>query len=200
VSWKDGSDEVHCSCNALVYRGMPCIHIASVALDRNYKIPLQCFNRRYFSLQHSLQLAASLERPPPLMLEDIPDPVVFNPVDEVISHTRAQPRIPFDELHITESFFNSSFADEDSLKIRAEITYLSMLILTQLKPLSDMQQVMGIITNFEKNLEDEINKLAEASQPQIGTIDHPTTVVPYNRVSYKVAQACLDALRRRLQK
>ena len=44
VTWKQDQDYVHCSCNKLVYGGMPCIHIIHVALERGKKIPLFCFN------------------------------------------------------------------------------------------------------------------------------------------------------------
>jgi len=47
ITWNEETNEVSCSCNALVYRGMSCIHIALIAVHKNYKIPLSCFNTRY---------------------------------------------------------------------------------------------------------------------------------------------------------
>lgn len=46
VSW-NGTGGVSCSCNGLVYRGMPCMHISLIAIAKNFKIPLACFNKRY---------------------------------------------------------------------------------------------------------------------------------------------------------
>ena len=47
VIW--GKDGIKCSCNKLVYRGMPCIHIVHVAQENKRRIPLKCFNERFFS-------------------------------------------------------------------------------------------------------------------------------------------------------
>jgi len=50
VEWIDTTDleYVSCSCNRLVYQGMPCMHILHVAQEQKKRIPLLCFNDRFF--------------------------------------------------------------------------------------------------------------------------------------------------------
>jgi len=70
VTWKQDQDYVHCSCNKLVYGGMPCIHIIHVALERGKKIPLFCFNKRFFCPK---PLPLPEEVAEPLLLPEVPD-------------------------------------------------------------------------------------------------------------------------------
>ena len=51
VTWNTEAGNVQCSCNKLVYRGMPCSHIIHVAEEEKRKIPLQCFNHRFLCQQ-----------------------------------------------------------------------------------------------------------------------------------------------------
>ena len=50
VKWRvDWNDEVpNCTCNGATYRGLPCKHIAITARPANRRIPLACFNRRFY--------------------------------------------------------------------------------------------------------------------------------------------------------
>ena len=47
VTWKN--DVPSCSCNKLVYCGMPCMHIAYHALNVGKSIPLCCFHKRFYA-------------------------------------------------------------------------------------------------------------------------------------------------------
>jgi len=55
VEWAKGSDNAHCPCNALIHRGMPCVHTSPVDISKgdyeNYLIPLSSFNARIWQLQ-----------------------------------------------------------------------------------------------------------------------------------------------------
>ena len=46
VNWNQ--DKPTCSCNALVYSGMPCGHLAVYANQLHKRLPLSCFNPRFF--------------------------------------------------------------------------------------------------------------------------------------------------------
>ena len=46
VKWSGGIPV--CSCNGCVYSGIPCAHIVRCALHYHLKIPLQCFNPRFY--------------------------------------------------------------------------------------------------------------------------------------------------------
>jgi len=61
VTWENTSDKVLCSCNALVHRGMPCMHIAFVAKLKNIQIPKSCFHDRFCYLE---QVISSEPVPP----------------------------------------------------------------------------------------------------------------------------------------
>jgi len=52
VTWHSDCKSVGCSCNGLVYGGKPCLHILYVAQRGLLKIPIQCFNSRFFFLSH----------------------------------------------------------------------------------------------------------------------------------------------------
>ena len=56
VTWIEDRNYFHCSCNRLVYQGMPCMHILHVAQEHNKKVPLECFNKRFFCPQYLEQL------------------------------------------------------------------------------------------------------------------------------------------------
>ena len=46
VCWSNGIPK--CSCNTLVYGGVPCAHIVACALAEQRKIPVECFNPRFY--------------------------------------------------------------------------------------------------------------------------------------------------------
>ena len=45
VSWS--TTTITCTCNALVYGGVPCLHVLAVAQEKSRKIPLFCFHPRF---------------------------------------------------------------------------------------------------------------------------------------------------------
>jgi len=47
VDWSN-ADQPKCSCNGLIYRGIPCQHIALCASSLQTVIPLCCFNKRFY--------------------------------------------------------------------------------------------------------------------------------------------------------
>jgi len=62
---------------ALVFKGMPCIHIGRVAMDRGLRIPVSCYNTRFYQLlqeQQPIPAPGSLfveQEPPALRSEEL---------------------------------------------------------------------------------------------------------------------------------
>jgi len=77
VTWDTELHTVRCSCNALVFKGMQCIHIVRVAMDRGLRIPVSCYNTRFYQLlqeQQPIPAPGSLfveQEPPALRSEEL---------------------------------------------------------------------------------------------------------------------------------
>ena len=41
-----------CSCNGLTFSGLPCCHIICTAYTKHKKIPIDCFNKRFWDSDH----------------------------------------------------------------------------------------------------------------------------------------------------
>ena len=198
VVWKkeEGKpDTITCSCNALVYRGMPCTHIALVATVKNYKIPLACFNHRYWYLDsrdggpEPVQCAPSS---PPFPEEEDDDhpPDVEN--DEIGV-------IPSNEQHITEAHLNAVYGSEEEINIRGSFRSLELMLLGGFLPLTDYHQALDMVSFFKRTLQDKINELSTERQEAQVVVPHP--IQPIGISSYKtrplqVAQACAEAMKR----
>jgi len=64
VNWT--GEKPKCSCNGLVYRGMPCPHIVLAARALKKKIPLECFNPRFYISSSAVNLVDVSPPSPPL--------------------------------------------------------------------------------------------------------------------------------------
>jgi len=80
VTWNMETQRVHCSCNELTYGGIPCKHIICAALDNAFKIPLSCFNPRFFdnSDEASAALPCTLQ---PETSDDVVPPELPSPCE-----------------------------------------------------------------------------------------------------------------------
>ena len=195
VTWirePDTPDKVTCSCNALVYRGMPCMHIALVAVTHGYKIPLQCFHERYQYLNSSGgELTESVQgsSPPP-------------PEEEPLSPDETTDKIEFipgPELHITESFLNARFGDEESIRIRGELRSLELMILGEFKPRASLKEVLDSIQAIRTSLQTKIDELNSGRDESHVVVPHAKRRVgksSYKTGPMKVAEACAEAMKR----
>ena len=191
VTWDEESGRVSCSCNGLLYRGMPCMHISLVAITKNFKMPLECFNERYCYLHPRPRLPepenfAQSHPPPPDHDQHSPDEARIE-VDIV----------PGPEQHITEAFLNARFGDDDSMRIRGEVRALKLLILRDFKPLCNLDEVRQSIQSFRDSIKAKINELRQGREPQGVVIPHPerrNRNDSYITVPQKVARACAAAM------
>jgi len=189
VSW-NGTGGVSCSCNGLVYRGMPCMHISLIAIAKNFKIPLACFNKRYCyeipdvrQPENSLPKSSSQQQPP-------------HSPDEASSESVF---IPGPEQHITEAFLNSHFSDDDSIRIRGELRSLELYILKEFKPRSNLEEVLDWVQSLRTNLKTKVDELSCGREETQVIVPHATRPVrnnSYITVPNKVAQACAEAMMR----
>ena len=198
VSWNEGTMEAICSCNSLVYRGMPCIHIALVALLKKYQIPLKCFNERYCYLNQQ-----RLEPSQPAQCEESPPPPAGSspPSSQQHLHPACDKTefVPGHELHITEAFLNAKFGDDESVRIRGEMRSVEIMILQQMKPLTDLQQVLDTIQTIRGELQAKIDQLSKGREGPRVVVAHasqPNRRNSYKTVPMKVARATGEAVKR----
>jgi len=199
ITWNEETNEVSCSCNALVYRGMPCIHIALVAVHKNYKIPLSCFNTRYCYLHDDLphpQQGEGSHPPSPQPDQHHPD----KPGDDARDVVEF---IPSHEQHITEAYINAKFGDEESIRIRGEIRSLELLVLSELKPLTGLQGILDRLKSIRTSVKKEIDSLSldnvAERRRQVPVVPHASQKnnnTSYKDVAEKVAQASAEAVLR----
>jgi len=198
VNWNEGTKEIRCSCNSLTYRGMPCIHIALVALLKKYQIPLKCFNKRLCYLMQQKPgppKLAQCESSPPSSAA-LPPPISQQDLHPACDKTEF---VSGPELHITEAFLNAKFGDDESIRIRGEMRSVEMMILQQMKPLTNLQQVLDTIQTIKRSLQAKIDQLSEGREVPTSVVTH--ALAPNRRNSYKtvpmrVAQACGEAMKR----
>jgi len=193
-------DKITCSCNALVYRGMPCRHIILVALAQIYKIPLSCFNKRFWYWQHregEPDFAHRACSSPPFSQEDD-----FTPGHDQHSQDTANDEIeiiPESELHITEAHINAMYGSEEQIKLRGAIRSLEMTLLGEYLPLSNFAAALDMINSAHRTLKERIEELRKGREDARVVVPHPNQRV--GKTSYKtrplqVAQACADAMKR----
>lgn len=218
VTWEEGSDKVSCSCNALVYRGMPCLHIARVAIAKNYKIPLSCFHNRYRYVPppppppsppaHCECASADLPPSPPVDHAGQEQPGSSNAAVEQVRPSCAsrdkscsvtETFVSEAELHSTESYLNAKFSDPQSLRVRGEFRSIELTVLRDYSPYVSLEEMLQTIEHLRSYFKTKIDELgAEASDVQ--------TVVPratckvglnsYKTVPLRVAHESSEALKR----
>ena len=107
--------------------------------------------------------------------------------------------IPGYEQHITESFLNAKFGDEQSIRIRGELRSLELFLLQEFQRFSSMEHTVDMIRSFKASLESEIDKSDGGMDKTEVVVPHATTPNKndsYQTVPLKVAQACAEAMKR----
>ena len=166
VTWHSAEKEVHCTCNALTYKGMPCVHIACAAKANGLKIPLSCFNPRFYK--------------EPVILSG--DQHQQNPEDA--SHLNPQPerstyqQLDADTQHITDAWLNSFYNDPDCIEVRGHAQALDTMFLKLLALGESKKKVIGLIHKFGKIVENALAKSARKNARN-GTIRNG--MVPHAR-------------------
>ena len=191
VTWDQTSGKISCSCNGPVYRGMPCVHLSLVAITKNFKIPLFCFNERFCYLhprarQPEPDHSAGSSPPSPDHDQHSPD------------EARVEVNfIPGPEQHITEAFLNARFGDDESVRLRGELRAVELLLLQELKPLCNFDEVHQSIQVFKDSVKAKVNELRHERGTQGAVVPHPerrNRNDSYITVPQKVARACAAAM------
>ncbi len=198
VTWEEETEQVKCSCNSLVYRGMPCIHTAFVAKEKNFQIPLSCFNKRYH-YPHPVSGPSEPAQDESSFLPSLQQDM--HPPDKTSDKYRI---IRGPEQHITDSFLCEKFGDEESIQIRGELMALEITILECIKPRTDFKEVLEVLQSIRSTVERKVNELDAATEgaategPQV-LVPHASQVNTTNSfriVPIKVRQACAVAMAR----
>jgi len=266
----------YCSCNALVYNGMPCVHVVTAALANHVKISMPCFNKRFLrepsehapghedqlplsereennpslpeSEENDPSLSESEENGPSLpereendhplsQSEDVdPQPPECPEMDSIpqvpaqdssqmathgenditsnddVSSTNDEDDdiVPCDDIldadtqHITDSWLNTRFSDEESCKIRGLVQILEIDFVTLRESGQPMENVVNYVETIHRNIQKKIRKLHEERSPNLnGVIPHPTKKVgkkTYAVVPRRVKQQYKIARRQLMQK
>ena len=189
VSWNEATNQVHCTCNELVHRGMPCLHISLVAIEKEYQIPLACFHERFRYRQEEL---ASL---PPSFPPQDPSPSVQQPQARDEVHV-----VSSGTLHITESGFNAKYGDEESVLIRGRLQVIERRILEGLKPLTSYDVVQSELEKIDQHVKLMIERLKNERETQQGAVvphaTRPNTRNSYKTVPLQVARASAEMIER----
>jgi len=159
VTWNQEVNEVHCTCNSLVYAGMPCEHIISVALLRGYRIPLNCFNKRFYH-----ETVPELDEESAAQDEAIPSaPQEALPPAEV--------EIEEDELHIREAGLNAKFPDSATLALRAR-RELEAMIVNWAHYEGTMEDANELVSQYEETFKEVAAVEKERKQHSFAFIVH----------------------------
>ena len=155
VIWNRATEEISCSCNGLVCRGMPCTLIALIAKTKEYKIPLSLFNPRFCYLSPVAGPAEPVQPanpPPPPSSEQHLHP--SDPSDEVRTEV-----VRGSELHITESFMSEHFGDERSIRVRGEMRAIEILLLDEITPFVTDDDLTETMSEIRRLLERKAERL-----------------------------------------
>ena len=179
VTWDVSKDEVSCSCNGIVYRGMPCIHIAFIAQYKDYQIPLNIFNTRFHCSHPAVRLVQPVQRasPPPPSSEQPSHP--SGPSDDLRYEV-----VPVSgpELHITEAYMNAHFGDEKSIRLRGKVRALEVFLLKEVSPFTTEDDLDETINKLMRELKLKADTLQEGRREQQVLVPHATR--PNRKTSY----------------
>lgn len=176
VEWNEEKDKVRCSCNKLVYRGMPCMHILCVAKDRSKKIPLNCFNERFFcQVPTTIGQSSEQEVADPLTTATPPTGEREQRDQQPITTLLTNVHLPDEDLQILKECQNIVYSnmfshngDSQSMDIFAKCIVLQTWISEGLKPLTTYDEVMKMLTKWEDDVKDRIKELRAETEPAYG--------------------------------
>ena len=189
---------------------MPCIHIIHVALERGKKIPLFCFNKRFFCPK---PLPLPEEVAEPLLLPEMPDQL-----QQVTEEAAAASASPAAELAQEESLgpqparlaevahgtpiplsttqdiargceniiYSNMFAhnsDEESMNIFANLLITQVWVVEGLKPLTTHDIIIEMIARWQDEVKEKIKQLRANKEPAYGICDCAT--LPNTRETWK---------------
>ena len=166
VTWFNADKRVHCTCNALTYKGMPCLHITCAAQTTKSKIPLSCFNPRFYRVQ-LISSEDQYQHDPDETSLQLPHPeeTTFEVVDA-------------DTLHITDAWLNSMYNDPDSVELRGHVQVLETLFVKLLAVGKPKNETINLVHKYQRQLQDELVKLMRKNSRN-GTV--PNGMIPRAR-------------------
>ena len=192
VTWNIASGRPHCSCNALVHAGVPCNHIILAALHTGFKIPLSCFNTRFFDEKKvpiRLRLHIPISHAPTLDIQTSDEHHLEREL-QAAELTTTSPAVDTskaieDEQHITEMWHACKHNDELSLKTlgytRALETDVLRLVHAR-KTVEEVEEVFGMIDHLHKMVA-ELLAREERLNPTFGTMEHARSTT--NRITWR---------------
>ncbi len=163
-----------CSCNGLVYGGMPCKHLICVALHEHNHIPLQCFNKCYWvrdpdSRPEHLVLDPDHNSPEqPQMDLDLPTP------------PEGSTKELQDQIHMTWSSLMSKFNDPNSCKMIATMQRIIYQILKSHH--YTPHEMDGLVSRITQEVNHTIREVNKNHLQQVGVL--PQAQAPVTASSF----------------
>jgi len=186
VTWNMETQMVHCTCNELTYGGIPCKHIICAALDNNFKIPLSCFNPRFFASQEEVSRRLSSPMFMPTMSES--GPPELPPSRESYSEQHAEAhkettaptviadtaKSIADTLHITDAWHAGKHNDEQSMIIMGKTRALETCILRVVHLTGTSDKMLDLIDGWQRTVLEELHRV-EMNNPMVFDMEHART-------------------------
>ena len=164
VAWQE-DHQVYCTCNRLVYGGMPCKHVLRAALDAGFKISTLSFNPRFFddekeSVSPILSLTQQAMEPQevPTSLSDF-EVVTMNPsAGDRTKHIR-------DLLHIHNTLHAGKHNDPQSIAVLARFRALEEDGLRLLQCTKNQAEIVSMIESLHKEVRKRLLEEYAANPP-----------------------------------
>ena len=193
VKW---GDTPNCTCNGLVYGGMPCKHLICVAIHEHHQIPLQCFNKIFWVRDPVIRP----EHPNPDPDHGDPDPdhgpSEQPPMDlDTPTSSEQSTQEQQDQIHMKWASIMSKFNDPVSCQTIGTMQCLIYQILEshQYAP----QEMNRLMERIKQDVDQTIREINRNHSQQVGVLTHPqapVTANSYRTVPQTVQRALTDAL------
>jgi len=204
VTWNTETQMAHCTCNELTYGGIPCQHIVCAALGNNFKIPLSCFNPRFFASQE--EVSARLLSPIflPTMSEGDPPELPSPSEDHSEEHTQPHeeataPTVIADSaksiadvLHITDAWHAGKHNDEQSMLILGKTRALEACVLRVVDLTGTSDKMARLIDSWQRTISEELLEI-QRNNPRVFELEHARS--HSNRITWRNFQQEVDQAR-----
>jgi len=172
------------------------MHIVAVAQAQSYKIPLCCFNKRYWYSQNPERHQCTYSSQPSSQKNDLPPEQDQHSPDKTNDEIEI---IPGSEQHITEAHMNEMHGSDEEIKIRGIFRALELKFLQNYLPNTNYDTAVELLKSVNRTLEQKIEELGNAMEEPRVVVPHP--IQPVGKNSYKtrplmVAEACTAAMKR----
>ena len=198
VTW-DGECAPNCTCNCIVYGGMPCKHIIWVAIHSGQRIPVQCFHQRFLVQQLPLLPVVPEQAPEEAIVPELPP-------EEMVASQTIQSLAPDNEGELIQAAADSYHAEDFSLSAKFN-NPRSCLIRAKIQSVErELLESSIFAPEATEALTDDILRMVSERTQEIAAQHHATIgKIPHSQVkntprSYKTTPQKVRKLREKALK